>query len=685
MTLRTQHRHAPHLLVLAVAATSLLATLAHADTNQNIAVQGDKASLTTAGFGTLTGAGINVGIVEADDAFANAFYGAGAANVTAPNSTLVNGNADLPGARINYPQLPANGGNPAGQLPRGANAGAFPNANFRIGNHASEVTGVAIGQGVSAPADLGIAPGSNAQFAARDNLGLGGGATAAGQNDTAATIQLIAQQLNTPVINMSFGTPVSAGFAANGSTLPTRFVDWAATNYDKLMVVAGNEGGPGIPSDSYNSINVAATGARGFYNNGVFQIANGGAVLNYGVAASYNTTNMTTDLSPITGYGRFKTDIVAPGGNPASGQAVGTFNATPAFDNGSFSTTAGGQFEFSNTNAGGVPFYNQDSFNGAASTAQFGTAGDNTAPLIPGPPFANRNPGPNLGAGDFVQAGSLAGTSFAAPLVSGASALIYQQFVNSPINQGFSADHRVMKAILLNGATHTGPDGNPITHADAATQWARLAGKGVTPLPAGTTAAQFGGSNPTVQPGLDPELGTGLLNEVASLKSYVAGNQGPGLVNPTGWNLNTITKGTSANTIVARYTLNVPVSGLFKATLAWDDPVAIANAGANNTWQPASVLTRGQLTDLDLYLFQLLPGGGLGNNIDYSTSDIDNVEYLYDTLAAGNYQIDVVNAQFAAPQDTPYGLAWTVPAAVPEAGTLFLAITLPLLARRRRA
>ncbi len=677
MTPRTAHRHAPRLLTLAVAATSLLATLAHADTNQNVAVQGDKASLTTAGFGTLTGAGINVGIVEADDAFANAFYGAGAANVTSPNSTLPNGNADLPGLRINYPQLPANGGNPAGQLPRGANAGAFPIANFHIGNHASEVTGVAIGQGVSAGADLGIAPGSNAQFAARDNQSLGGGATAAGQNNTAATIQLIAQQANTPVINMSFGTPVSAGFAADGTTLPTRFVDWAAGNYDKLMVVAGNEGGRGIPSDSYNSINVSATGARGFYNNGVFQIAGGGAVLNYGVAAPYNTTNQTTDLSPITGYGRFKTHIAAPGGNPVSAGAAGTFNALPAFDNGSFSTTAGGQFEFTGINGGGVRLYDQDSFNGAATTAQYGFAGDTTAPNA----AATNNPGPNLGGGDAVVAGSLAGTSFAAPLVSGASALLYQQYVNSPINQGFSADHRVIKAILLNGATHTGPDGNPITHADAATQWARLAGKGVTPLPAGTTAAQFGGSNPKVQPGLDPELGTGLLNEVGSLKNYAAGNQGPGLVNPIGWNINTITQGAAANTIVATYTINVPVSGLFNATLCWDDPVAIANPGPGGTWQAASNLTRGQLTDLDLYLFQVLPGGGLGQNIDYSTSDIDNVEYLYDALAPGTYQIDVVNAQFAAPQATTYGLAWSVP----EPTTfLLLALATPALLRRRR-
>ena len=180
------------IIALAVAICAAIAGNVRADTAQNSAVEGDKASLTAAGFGNLDGTGINVGVVEADDAFANAFYANGAADVTAPNSTLINGNPDLPGARINFPQLPAIGGNPAGQLPRGANAGNFPNANFRIGNHASEVTGVVMGQGVSAAADLGIATGAGVQFAARDNLGLGGGNTAAGQNDSAATIQTIA-------------------------------------------------------------------------------------------------------------------------------------------------------------------------------------------------------------------------------------------------------------------------------------------------------------------------------------------------------------------------------------------------------------------------------------------------------------------------------------------------------------
>ena len=147
---------------------------------------------------------------------------------------------------------------------------------------------------------------------------------------------------------------------------------------------------------------------RGFYNNGIFRIGTG-AVLNYGIAAGYNSSNITTNVSPITGYGRIKTDIIAPGGNPSSPATSAPSIAPPAFDNNYFQTTAGGQYEYSSTNGGGVPFYQQDSFNGGATTAQYGTAGDNTVPYIPGPPYPGRNPGPNLGGGDFVQTGSLAG------------------------------------------------------------------------------------------------------------------------------------------------------------------------------------------------------------------------------------------------------------------------------------
>jgi hypothetical protein len=142
----------------------------------------------------------------------------------------------------------------------------------------------------------------------------------------------------------------------------------------------------------------------------------------------------------------------------------------------------------------------------------------------------------------------------------------------------------------------------------------------------------------------------------------------PGIVLPVGWDRNTVAAGTPANTITDAYTFNIPVGGLFRATLCWDSPEAIANAGAGNTYQNGgtvatlSTFTRNMLTDLDLYLFSLNGDNSLGQNIDYSTSDIDNEEYLYvPNLPAGSYQIDVVNAQFATPADTTYGLAWSVP------------------------
>jgi hypothetical protein len=92
------------------------------------------------------------------------------------------------------------------------------------------------------------------------------------------------------------------------------------------------------------------------------------------------------------------------------------------------------------------------------------------------------------------------------------------------------------------------------------------------------------------------------------------------------------------------------------------------------------------LTDLDLYLFKVNPNGSLGQNVDFSTSDIDNVEYLYDDLASGMYQLDVVNAQFVTTQDTTYGLAWST---VPEPASICLmvlgGIALAWAYRRQRA
>jgi hypothetical protein len=145
--------------------------------------------------------------------------------------------------------------------------------------------------------------------------------------------------------------------------------------------------------------------------------------------------------------------------------------------------------------------------------------------------------------------------------------------------------------------------------------------------------------------------------------------------------METVGTGVTPNSIVDAYTINVPVSGQFEATLCWDD--FVTSSTGTQTFNNTSTFTRNNLTDLDLYLFHCNANGTvLGNDFDYSTSDIDNVEYLYDTLPAGTYQLDVVDAQYQPAQPTPFGLAWDVPEpssiALIAAGSLFFA-------RRRRS
>jgi hypothetical protein len=660
---------------MAVATTLGLAT-AHADLLQNQTVNGSAQQLNAAGFGNINGATMSIGLNESGIP--------NFAGQISPGSNLPNGNPNLPAA--NFVVLAGN----------------------NITDHASETSGVIVS---TIPGQQGLAPAATIAVANNSDT-IFNGPVAAGGNSNIGSANLLSlfQRLRTPVINMSYGS-LSANpkgtFANNGMTSLSPFVDWGIQTYNTVAVVAGNENGTAqSPSDAFNVINVAASGVRN------------GNVLNYNqvdysIADNYNFSNTTAD-------GRVKTDIVAPGGDPgAANPPGGTFQNPPAPNYDLFQTTAGGQYELAGSvlarDTNGVmrqlPVYNNDVFNGlnpvkapaVCSTASAFMASNWSQALAPtpNPNFPTPNPG-GFANDDVVVDRAICGTSFAAPLVSGAAAMLDQEFqIMTNSNLAF-LNHLADEALILNGANKGGL--TSINAAGNVNPWTRapvVAAAGTR-----TVATPSGNTGPVaIQPGLDPLLGTGQLNVVNSLVNLKAGQQGPGWVQPIGWDVETIQADTNnGGTVVpnsikpsdnplpgdpTKYAYGYDFGtggGPFQATLDWDMPVSItANGTPGGNWQAggggtdSSTLTDGKLSDFDLYLFQNVDG--YYNLIDSSTSNVDNVEHLYmPDLASGSYELDVVDVNNA--QATPYGLAWN--ALVPEPTSLGLLMVPALFMLRRR-
>jgi hypothetical protein len=131
-------------------------------------------------------------------------------------------------------------------------------------DHSTQVAGVMISTDATA---TGVAPGASLYGSAYVTLG----STDAIFADVLASVQHIATQTSpsTPkgdvrAINHSWGKPLPAGSSLDGSSQLTLGMDWIATKYDILNVVAGNEGtNIPLPTDNFNGVTVAYTSKAG--------------------------------------------------------------------------------------------------------------------------------------------------------------------------------------------------------------------------------------------------------------------------------------------------------------------------------------------------------------------------------------------------------------------------------------
>jgi len=245
------------------------------------------------------------------------------------------------------------------------------------------------------------------------------------------------------------------------------------------------------------------------------------------------------------------------------------------------------------------------------------------------------------------------GCSYAAPHVAG---MIAQQ-LEAGNTLGLSTSPLVIKAAMLNaGAKVLDHGGDPWEPADL---------------------QDVGGVNRATQP-LDTDSGAGQINGAQLAAQYVAGEQGPGTVDPVAWDLSRVASGQSLDYVIDP---DLDAGDTLTATLTWFRHVTRTDDGNGEIDADDSFVQSETLDDLNL---QILRGGVL---VAESVSELDNVEHLHLTIdQRGEYTVRVVGASVVGSgTDELFGVAWSAASAVPEPSTLLLgAIGFVLILPRRR-
>lgn len=279
-------------------------------------------------------------------------------------------------------------------------------------------------------------------------------------------------------------------------------------------------------------------------------------------------------------------------------------------------------------------------------------------------------PGVNITDGISADGHPFSGTSFAAPHVAGAAALVSGYASDHPTSDVIN--HRGIKALIMNSARKryvTSPEIlSPVSYDAAASDAAfdkdylscapgcTIANPGSPPLtqswtPSGWT---YDGTKLSVSKPLDDEQGVGFLDATRVIINQAAGNYGPGQVAGIGWDQSTIatTDLPASHTYSLHQTL--AAGSFLTATLVWD---RIANElDGNGIVNDLDTYTFGELANLDLRVLN-----GANQVIAESISTTDNVEHLHFPLPTnGNpddYKLQVIY-NGGGILATDFALAW---------------------------
>jgi hypothetical protein len=178
------------------------------------------------------------------------------------------------------------------------------------------------------------------------------------------------------------------------------------------------------------------------------------------------------------------------------------------------------------------------------------------------------------------------------------------------------------------------------------------------------SAANVGGVLTVTRP-LDLHSGAGQVDGGVLSRQYLAGEQGPGLVDPIGWDLNAISNLQSFDYAIDP---NLIVDSKLTATLTWYRLVDRIDNGDGLINAADFFQSSIPLSDLNL---QILKNGQL---VAESTGGRNNVEHLYiDVDRSAQYTLRVVGTSVFGSTDTPqrFALAW-FGTAVPEPACLAL-------------